>query len=307
MKRKSPGISTQQAWLSAVRLRTLPLALASIGMGSFLAADQYLFDFWIFLLCVLTTIFLQILSNLANDYGDTVHGADSNFREGPARSVQSGLISAKRMKTAMVFMAVLSFGTGLLLIYVALGFNWTTFLFFMALGVVCIAGAIAYTAGKRPYGYAGFGDVAVLFFFGIVGVTGTYYMFGNSFEVLYLLPALSCGFFATAVLNVNNIRDINADKLAGKKSIPVRIGRRKARIYHWLLLFFGFLSAVCFTVLYFQSWWQFLFFLSLPLLIENGVALQQKENANELDPYLKKMALTTLLFVLSFGAGLLLG
>lgn len=303
---ENSGISARQAWLSAVRLRTLPLALASIGMGSFLAADQSLFDFRIFLLCAATTVFLQILSNLANDYGDTVHGADSVFREGPLRSVQSGLISPKRMKVAMIFMAILSFGSGLLLIYIALGFNWSTFFFFLGLGVVCIAGAIAYTAGRRPYGYAGLGDVAVLFFFGIVGVTGTYYMFSNSFEMLYLLPALSCGFFATAVLNVNNIRDINADKLAGKRSIPVRIGRRKARVYHWLLLFFGFFSAVCFTILYFQSWWQFLFFISLPLLIENGLAIQQKENAHELDPYLKKMALATLLFVLSFGAGLLL-
>lgn len=302
---RSSENSIGNAWLSAIRLRTLPLALSSIGMGSFLAADQGLFDLRVFLLCALTTIFLQILSNLANDYGDTLHGADSAFREGPSRSVQSGLISPRVMLIAIVLFTFLSLGSGLLLIYIALGFNMQTFLFFLGLGVLSIIAAISYTAGKRPYGYAGLGDLSVMLFFGLVGVLGTYYMHTESFLPLNIWPALSCGFFATAVLNVNNIRDINSDKRAGKKSIPVRIGREKASAYHWLLLFSGFFSAVIFVVNDFQSYGQLLFFVSVPLLVKNGVAVQYKRSALELDPYLKQMAITTLVFVLSFGLGLL--
>lgn len=294
-------------WLSAMRLRTLPLALASIGLGSFLAAYQGAFDLRVLLLSALTTVFLQILSNLANDYGDTQHGADSKHREGPMRSVQSGAITASVMRKAMTFFGILSFISGLLLIYVALGFNLSTFLFFLLLGVLCIAAAIAYTAGKKPYGYAGLGDLSVMIFFGLVGVLGTFYLHTSRFEYINILPALSSGFFATAVLNVNNIRDIKSDKLAGKKSIPVRLGKQKAVIYHWILLTLGFLSAFIYTCLVFQSYWQFLYFISIPLILKNGLAVSRKDKAVELDPYLKQMAITTLVFVVSFGVGLLLG
>lgn len=290
-----------------MRLRTLPLALASIGLGSFLAAYQGAFDLRVLLLSALTTVFLQILSNLANDYGDTQHGADSKHREGPMRSVQSGAITASVMRKAMTFFGILSFISGLLLIYVALGFNLSTFLFFLLLGVLCIAAAIAYTAGKKPYGYAGLGDLSVMIFFGLVGVLGTFYLHTSRFEYINILPALSSGFFATAVLNVNNIRDIKSDKLAGKKSIPVRLGKQKAVIYHWILLTLGFLSAFIYTCLVFQSYWQFLYFISIPLILKNGLAVSRKDKAVELDPYLKQMAITTLVFVVSFGVGLLLG
>lgn len=294
-------------WLSAMRLRTLPLALASIGLGSFLAAYQGAFNIKVLLLSALTTVFLQILSNLANDYGDTQHGADSKHREGPPRSVQSGTITSSVMRKAMTLFGVLSFTSGLLLIYVALGFNLSTFLFFLILGVLCIAAAIAYTAGKKPYGYAGLGDLSVMIFFGLVGVLGTFYLHTSQFDAINILPALSSGFFATAVLNVNNIRDIKSDKLAGKKSIPVRLGKQKAVIYHWILLTLGFLSAFIYTCLIFESYWQFLYFISIPLILKNGLAISEKDKAVELDPYLKQMAITTLVFVLSFGIGLLLG
>lgn len=292
-------------WLSAMRLRTLPLALASIGMGSFLAAEQHLFDINVLLLSALTTVFLQILSNLANDYGDSYHGADSKHREGPQRSVQAGTISSSTMLKAMAVFVLLSFSSGLLLIYLAIGFNLHTFLFFLMLGVLCIAAAIAYTAGKKPYGYAGLGDLSVVIFFGLVGVLGTYYLHTSKFEALNILPALSSGLFATAVLNVNNIRDIKSDKLAGKKSIPVRLGRERAVRYHWFLLCTGFITAVLYTIMSFHSFWQLLFLLSIPLIIKNGLAVYQKKTAIELDPYLKQMAITTLVFVLTFGIGLL--
>ncbi|MEM7373224.1 MAG: 1,4-dihydroxy-2-naphthoate polyprenyltransferase [Bacteroidota bacterium] len=291
-----------KTWLSAFRLRTLPLALASIGMGSFLAGADGLFDETVFALCALTTIFLQILSNLANDYGDSVHGADSLDREGPQRAVQSGQISRSAMFRAMIVFAILSLASGLSLLYLSLD-SLQGFLMFLGVGILAIIAAITYTAGKKPYGYAGLGDISVLLFFGWVGVIGTYFLHTQTFDPLLLLPASSCGLFAVAVLNVNNIRDIESDKKAGKKSIPVRIGRRKAIAYHWFLLSAGLLSAMIYVMAKFETPWQWLFLLSLPLLWINGRAVQTKTKASELDPFLKQMALTTLLFVLTFGIG----
>ena len=296
-----------KAWISAARPRTLPLALASIGMGSFLAAGVGAFSLRVFLLCAFTTIFLQVLSNLANDYGDSVHGADSQERQGPQRAVQSGVISARQMRTAMIVFALLSLGTGIWLLYEALkDASARTIGLFFGLGLCAIAAAVTYTAGKRPYGYAGLGDVSVLLFFGLLGVLGTYYLHVKSISPLLVLPALSCGFFATAVLNVNNIRDIESDRKAGKKSIPVRLGREAAVQYHWLLLGAGLGCAVAYVALTYASPWQLLFLVTLPLLGRNALAVKRNRTAASLDPYLKQMALTTLLFVLTFGLGQLL-
>lgn len=295
-----------QAWLSAFRLRTLPLALSCIAMGGFLAASHHRFQWSVLILAIVTTICLQVLSNLANDYGDSKHGADHADRQGPKRAVQAGLISAEQMKTAMTIFTMLSFISGLSLLWVAFGNNLTLFLTFLGLGVAAIIAAITYTAGSRPYGYAGLGDISVLIFFGWVGVIGCYFLHTKSFDWLLLLPATSCGVFATAVLNVNNIRDITSDKQAGKFSIPVRIGRENAVYYHFTLLFIGILCAVAYTFLSFKSPFQWLFLVSIPLLVRNAMAVKNNTNPKELDPYLKQMALTTLLFVLSFGIGLLL-
>lgn len=293
-------------WILAARPRTLPLALASIGMGAFLAVSVDAFKLDVFVLSALTTVFLQILSNLANDYGDSVHGADSAEREGPPRAVQSGYIAPQAMKKAIILFALLSFACGIALILTALGLNVKTILFFLALGITAIMAAITYTSGNNPYGYAGLGDVSVLIFFGIVGVLGSFYLHTQYLEWIYLLPALSCGLFSTAVLNLNNIRDIKTDKLAGKKSIPVRIGRKYAVVYHWALLVSGMVISVLYVALNFHSYFQLLFLVCLPLIISNGMAVQHKHKASELDPYLKQMALTTLLYVLTFGIGHLL-
>lgn len=294
-----------QAWLHAFRLRTLPLALSCIAMGSFLAAAQGTFRWSIFLLCVLTTIFLQILSNLANDYGDSVHGADSAERQGPGRAVQTGMISMRAMRNAMGVFVALCLVSGVSLLFVTFGLNWNAILFFLGLGVLSILAAIAYTVGKRPYGYIGLGDLSVLVFFGLVGVMGSYYLFVKSIDIAILLPAISSGFFAMAVLNVNNIRDIESDRKAGKYSIPVRIGREAAIRYHWFLLIGGLTTGVIYNVLTYTSPVQFIFLLSVPLFIKNGRAVQSRPSS-ELDPYLKQMAISTLLFVVLFGAGLLI-
>jgi 1,4-dihydroxy-2-naphthoate octaprenyltransferase len=274
-------------------------------MGGFLAWDANAFRWDIFLLCVLTTIFLQILSNLANDYGDSIHGADNINRKGPSRAVQSGVITAGQMRRAIILFTILSLLSGIVLLLVAFGFQWRGILFFFGLGLLSIGAAVTYTIGRKPYGYLGLGDLSVLLFFGLVGVMGSYYLFTKTVSWLEFLPAMSLGFFSIAVLNINNIRDIESDRVAGKNSIPVRIGRRNAVLYHWILLGLALIFAVCYTVFKYHSPWQFMFLLAIPLLVRNGLAVSRKPS-KLLDPYLKQMAISTLLFVLLFGAGLMI-
>lgn len=294
-----------KVWLHAFRLRTLPLALACIGMAGFLAAAAGKFDLVLFTLCCLTTIFLQVLSNLANDYGDSLNGADHEGRKGPLRAVQSGVISAAQMRGAVIVFSLLSLICGLFLLWVSFGTNWRAMALFFCLGLMSIAAAIGYTVGKKPYGYIGLGDISVLIFFGLVGVMGSYYLFTHTISWKELLPALSCGLFSIAVLNINNIRDIESDRIAGKYSIPVRIGKEMAVRYHWILLIGGILSAIVYIILHYKSPWQFLFLITVPLFVKNGLSIHHKPS-EELDPFLKQMALSTLLFVLLFGIGLIL-
>ncbi len=291
-------------WIAAARPRTLPLALASIIMGSFLAATKGMFSWPVCLLSVLTTVLLQVLSNFANDYGDAVNGKDTDLREGPARAVQKGVISAKGMRSAIVLFSVFSLASGISLLVIALknaqpGAFWG----FLALGLLCILAAITYTAGKKPYGYIGLGDLSVFVFFGWVGVLGSNYLHTLQWDWQQVLPATSCGLFAVAVLNINNIRDIESDRATGKNSIPVRIGRQNAVSYHWAILVLGMLCTLLYAVRTAGSPWEYLFLLSFPLIIANGRAVSRKRSPGELDPYLKQMALSTLLFVVLFGTG----
>lgn len=293
-----------QSWLHAFRLRTLPLALSCIGMGSFLAAADGFFNWSIFSLAALTTIFLQVLSNLANDYGDAVSGIDSEERKGPKRAVQSGAISKQQMKVAILVFVMLSLASGITLLLISFGLNWSALLFFFGLGLLSIAAAIAYTVGRKPYGYVGLGDISVLIFFGLVGVMGSYYLFTQNLRFEIILPALSCGLFSIGVLNINNIRDIESDQKAGKFSIPVRIGKKNAARYHAVLTSVGIVCAIVFVLLDFRNAWQFLFLAVAPLFISITFAVTNKPS-EQLDPYLKRMAISTLLFVLLFGIGLL--
>lgn len=295
-------------WVEAARLRTLPLALASILMGCFLAAAHGQFRWSIAILAILTTIFLQVLSNFANDYGDAVNGKDTEARQGPQRAVQSGAISARAMRNAIMLFSGLALVSGIGLLYEALkNATWQAFVAFLGLGVLAIIAAITYTAGKRPYGYVGLGDLSVLIFFGWVGVLGSYYLHTQLFDWQLLLPATSCGLFAVGVLNINNIRDIESDTLTGKRSVPVRIGREKAVRYHWILLSIGMLCSASYLLRQETTPLQWLFVLSFPLFVRNGLAVSKLTNPRELDPYLKQMALSTLLFVLLFGIGYWVG
>ncbi len=291
-------------WIKAFRLRTLPLSLSCIGMGSFLAYYHDSFRWSIFIFSFLTTILLQILSNLANDYGDALFGADNEERTGPKRQVQDGLISAGAMKRMIWFFAALSFLSGIVLLYLS-QLKVITFGIFLVLGLLAITAAVSYTISvKKPYGYKGYGDISVFVFFGLLAVLGSYFLHVRSLDIELLLPAATCGFFATGVLNINNIRDITSDRVAGKISIPVRIGLQKAVIYHGILLFGGFLLSVIYVMVNFEISYQFLFLITLPLFYRNFQAVKNIGSSRLLDPYLKQLSISTLIFVLLFGAGL---
>lgn len=307
MRHESSLTDPWRNWITAARPRTLFLALASVSMGIFLGIVAGHFDLIVAILTLITALLLQILSNLANDYGDSIHGADHRERAGPSRAVQSGAISARTMRLAIFGVAALSAVSGSILLWLALEGEGLVIAFaFLLLGAAAIWAAISYTSGRSPYGYAGLGDAAVFFFFGWVGVTGSYYLQTRNFQPAVLLPATACGLLVVAVLNVNNIRDIRSDELAGKNSIPVRLGLRRARIYHWCLLVGGALAGILYVAISFYSLWQLLFTITFPLLAQNGLAVSRKE-PEQLDPFLRQLSLSTLLFVMAFGIGQVLG
>lgn len=297
-------MASVKSWIIAARLRTLPLAFASILVGSAMALYSDTFDYAIAALTLLTALSLQVLSNFANDYGDAVSGVDSSDRKGPDRMVQSGAISKDAMRNALIISSLLTLISGVFLLYLAFPNDWSTALIFLGIGIVAIAAAIKYTVGKNPYGYAGFGDAFVFLFFGIVAVVGTYYLQTKSLNWQVFLPASSLGLFAVGVLNINNIRDIESDKEAGKYSIPVRIGKKNAVIYHAIILQLGMALTIFYSILNFSTWWNFVFVFSNALLVLNIKAVSGKPSA-ELDPHLKQMALSTLLFSVLFTVGLL--
>ncbi|WP_436515895.1 1,4-dihydroxy-2-naphthoate octaprenyltransferase [Ekhidna sp. To15] len=293
-----------KSWIKAFRLRTLPLAISGWMVGTSIAANEAELSFLISGLTLLTAIFLQILSNLANDFGDASSGVDKE-RKGEERMVSSGKITANAMKNAMIIFGLLSLISGIILVAIAFPEDWKSALIFIAVGLIGIAAAIKYTVGKNPYGYVGFGDIFVFLFFGIVLVFGTYYLQAKELNWLVMLPAISIGLFSVGVLNVNNIRDIESDKAAGKISVPVRLGRKKAVIYHIFLLGGGMLSSIVFVLFNFQSYLPLLFVLIMVFFIKNIRAVRNKP-ANELDPYLKQMAISTFLFSILFSLGMLL-
>jgi len=294
------------AWLRAFRLRTLPLSLSSIILGGALAYAGIPFKWLTFWLAVTTTLFLQILSNLANDYGDAVKGTDNENRVGPQRAVQSGAISTGQMKNAIIVFATLSLVSGLGLLYLALGNHFLTALLFFGLGLAAIAAAIKYTVGDHAYGYRGLGDLFVFIFFGLVAVMGTYYLNTLYLNVAVLLPASAMGLLSAGVLNLNNMRDIDNDRASGKHTLATALDYHKARVYHAVLIGLAFLFAFVFVFLNFHSLWNFLFLLSIPLFLVDLIKIFHTSEKAELYPYLKSLALATLAFSILFGIGLML-
>ena len=294
-------------WIAAFRLKTLPLALSNTIMGSALAAGEDKFRWSIFGLAALTTILLQIMSNMANDYGDFVNGKDTAERIGPKRMVQSGEITPKTMLRGIIIIGIFTAISGLTLILVGTaGIDITNILIFGVLGIAAIVAAIKYTVGKNPYGYRGLGDIFVFIFFGLVGVIGTYFLHAQSFSWDLLLPASAMGFLSTGVLNMNNLRDYEADKNANKKTIVVAMGPQRAKLYHLFLVGGAILLAVIYTIINYSSPWQWLFVISLPVLFLNLKIVFSYKNSIELYPELGKLSMGTLLFAISFGVGLII-
>lgn len=296
-----------KAWISAARLRTLPLALSSIVFGAACSIYFGTFSWLIFGLAVLTTILLQILSNYANDYGDAVSGKDNEGRIGPSRAVASGEISKESMKKAMSLFAVLSFVSGIILLYLAFHDNWIYLVFFVLLGIGAIAAAIKYTVGKNPYGYSGLGDLFVFLFFGLVGVMGSFFLFNQTFEWTICLPAICAGSLSVAVLNFNNMRDIENDKRTGKITVAVRLGLQKAKQYQYILIVCAFAALISFALIEGFRLQQYAFLLLAPLFAQMIKAMIKINKPHEFDPFLKKTALGTFGLSLLFLFSVLIG
>lgn len=297
--------STFSIWFSTARPKTLPLALASILVGSALAFGVGKFDCLTTFLALLTTVLLQILSNFANDYGDYVKGADTPERIGPLRAIQHGAITGEQLKRALFVVGGLALVSGGILVAYAYQ-TWQDLLVFFGLGVLAIIAAITYTVGKKPYGYLGLGDLSVLIFFGLLAVLGTFYLQAHYLPLSALFPALASGLLAVAVLNINNLRDINQDRLAGKNTLIVRIGGKNGRIYHLALLSIAVVCYLIFAFIAFQHWYSYLFIVTIPLLVKHGVFVYRHQEPEALRPLLGQMAGLALMTNALFALGIVL-
>ncbi|AZA57432.1 1,4-dihydroxy-2-naphthoate octaprenyltransferase [Chryseobacterium shandongense] len=302
-------------WIKAARLRTLPLSLSGIIMGAFIAkwrlyGEGGSWDWRIFALALLVTLLYQVLSNYANDYGDGVKGTDAKrVTEAEARAVASGKITAKQMKNAVIVLSILSFAATVALLYVAFIPDYMyEFYIFIGLGVASILAAIGYTVGKKPYGYMGLGDIFVFIFFGLVSVCGSYFLFTKSFSWDMLLPGTAIGMMSMAVLNLNNMRDIESDKLSGKNSFALRIGFKNAMIYEMILLQLPLILILMFLAVngFFQTQNYYVFMvmiLMLPLMKIRRQIMAVK-NPRELDPFLKQVGIMTFMMAVLTAVGL---
>lgn len=280
-------------WISALRLRTLPLSISGILVGSFVAVFQGYWNPVIFALALSTTLLFQILSNLANDLGDSLKGADNSERVGPLRAVQSGSISRSAMKNAVVLTALLSFlSAGFLIYFGTKNLSASSVYIYIGLAIASVFAAITYTIGKKAYGYNGLGDVFVFVFFGLVSVIGVYPLFSDSLSWILILPAITIGFLSTAVLNLNNMRDRENDEKVGKRTLVVKLGAANAKKYHYFLIIGAFISWILFLVLT-KNWLGFISLIPAALFGTHLAFVAKNTVPKELDSQLKKVALGT--------------
>ena len=290
-------------YIKAARLRTLPLSISGIIVGSFLAVSSGFFDWHIFILSIFTTIRFQVISNFANDYGDGIKGTDT-IRIGEERMVSSGKISPKQMKLAIIYTSILTIIIAVMLIYKAFGSsNFGYSLLFFCLGIISVIAAVKYTIGGSAYGYSGFGDLFVFVFFGLLSVLGSYFLYTKQVHFTNLLPAFSIGLLSTAVLNLNNMRDCKNDKISNKNTIVVKIGSKAAKRYHYSLLFLSLVFAIIFVMSKYTKTVQFIFLIAYIPLCIHSIYVYKSEDASNLDGELKKVALSTFLFAILFGLG----
>lgn len=296
-----------KVWLKAARLRTLPLSLSGIIVGSAIAYTDGIFNSAICGLALLTTLFFQVLSNFANDLGDAQKGADNEGRIGPERAIQSGAISIKQMKNAVRVISITSLISAASLIAVSSSGKGLSFwIFYLVLAALCVLAAVMYTVGKRAYGYNGLGDVFVFIFFGLVSVIGVYYLYPENisltaFEWKLLFPATTIGALSMAVLNLNNMRDRENDQKVGKNTLVVKLGKKGAKVYHAVIILSAVVSMIAYILL-FQPGNYFFISLAIPFLVlfVHLKKVRQIDNEREFDPFLKTVALTTFLLSLLF-------
>jgi 1,4-dihydroxy-2-naphthoate octaprenyltransferase len=292
-------------WIEAARLRTLPLSVSGIIVGSMYAlanpTDNVLtptevFNWEIFAFALLTTLGLQVLSNFANDYGDGVKGTDNEDRVGPKRAIQSGVISPQAMKHALVITSVLTLLSAIFLIYVAFGEDNIGYsVFYLILGILAIASAIRYTVGNRAYGYRGYGDLFVFIFFGLVSTLGVNFLYSKQLDFVLVLPATAIGLLSVGVLNLNNMRDEASDRKSGKNTVVVKMGGEKAKQYHYVVIITAMVLVVVFAILSGFHFDQYLFLLAYIPLTKHLITVSKNTDAKLLDPELKKVALSTFL------------
>jgi 1,4-dihydroxy-2-naphthoate octaprenyltransferase len=290
-------------WIQAARLRTLPLSVSGIIVGSMYAlahpTDTVLtptevFNWKIFGFAILTTLGLQVLSNFANDYGDGVKGTDNKDRVGPQRAIQSGVITPQAMKRAIIITSALTLLSAIILIFYAFRYtNLGLSLFYLGLGILAIASAIRYTVGNTAYGYRGYGDVFVFVFFGLVSTLGVNFLYSKQLDFDLFLPAIAIGLLSVAVLNLNNMRDEESDRKVNKNTIVVKIGGANAKKYHYFLIITAMILVILFAIIDDFHFDQYLFVLAYIPLIKHLITVYKNDNPKALDPELKKVALST--------------
>lgn len=289
-----------QAWLSSFRLQTLPLAVATILIANALAYWQRQFNFNIFLFTLLTAILLQLISNLANDYGDFSKQTDTHERLGPLRGIHHGVITLSQLRIVICLTIFATILSGLYLLLIATN-SLEQFYFFVGLGFLSIIAAVTYTVGKRPYGYIGLGDLSVLMFFGFVGVIGSYYLQTKEFGIWLILPAITSGFLSMAVLNINNMRDYEQDKQAGKRTLVVMMGLSWAKSYQISLLLTSLSVLIIFMISYLPltTLWVFIILIPLYVMQVYELMVDNKFMGALLIPMVRLNIMTALLLSLS--------
>lgn len=294
-------MSKLKVWINAARLRTLPLSISGILVGSAMAKYYGSFDWAIFFLAILTTVGFQITSNFANDYGDGVKGTDNEDRIGPKRVLQSGLLSKKSLKQGIFVSIIIDF----LFVFALLYFSFERedvfwIVLFLILGGFSIWAAIRYTIGENAYGYLGLGDFFVFVFFGLLGVVGSMFLYIKTIPLYSFLPAIAIGLLSVGVLNLNNLRDCYSDQKVGKNTLVVKIGFDKGKIYHFIILSLAFISLFFYVLHTAQIWLHYISLLAFIPIVFHLLRVKKNKTPRLLDPELKKLALNTFLMAILF-------